>query len=76
MNPLISVSAENLRKIIREEVKGMKEDLMMIRSMIENFAGYEELTKEEADAVGEAREEIERGEGVDQAHFDKANVIL
>ncbi|MEM3083756.1 MAG: hypothetical protein QXU32_12540 [Nitrososphaerales archaeon] len=63
--------AENLREIIREEVKGMKEELRMIRSMIENFAGYEELSKEEADAVGEAREEIERGEGIDQDRVKK-----
>jgi len=53
-----------IRNIVKDELKEIREELKIIRSMIENFMGYEELTGKELKELKRAQREIEEGKGI------------
>jgi hypothetical protein len=46
--------SEVIRNFVKDELREIREELKIIRTMIENFMGYEELTEKE----------IEEGKGI------------
>lgn len=56
--------SEVIRNVVKDELKEIREELRIIRSMIENFMGYEELTEKELKEVKRAQREIEERKGI------------